>query len=69
MHERKNCFRIAPRRRTVSTPLSWEELETAQPLDFTLTNVAERLAQSGDPWRDALARKQSLERTLAASDL
>jgi DNA primase len=46
-------------------PLSWEELETAQPLDFTITNVAARLAQSGDPWRDALARKQSLERTLA----
>jgi bifunctional non-homologous end joining protein LigD len=49
----------------VSMPLSWEELATAQPLDFTLTNVAARLAQSGDPWRDALARKHSLERTLA----
>jgi DNA primase len=50
-------------------PLSWEELATAQPLDFTLTDVAARQARSGDPWRDALARKQSLERTLAASDL
>ena len=39
--------------------------ETAQPPDFSLTNVAQRLAQTGDPWRDALARKQSLERTLA----
>jgi bifunctional non-homologous end joining protein LigD len=52
----------------VSMPLSWEELETAQPLDFTITHVAERLAQSGDPWRDALARKQSLERTLARTE-
>lgn len=49
----------------VSMPLTWEELETAQPTDFTLGNVAQRLAQTGDPWRDALARKQSLERTLA----
>jgi bifunctional non-homologous end joining protein LigD len=49
----------------VSMPLSWEELQTAQPLDFTLANAARRLAQTGDPWRDALTRKQSLERTLA----
>ncbi|MDP1929594.1 MAG: DNA ligase D [Thiobacillus sp.] len=49
----------------VSMPLTWEALQTAQPLDFTLANVAQRLAQTGDPWRDALSRKQSLERTLA----
>ncbi|MHB0982006.1 MAG: DNA ligase D, partial [Thiobacillus sp.] len=49
----------------VSMPLTWEDLATAQPTDFSLTSVAERLAQTGDPWRDALARKQSLERTLA----
>lgn len=49
----------------VSVPLTWEELETAQPPDFDLTRVVQRLAQAGDPWRDALARKQSLERTLA----
>jgi bifunctional non-homologous end joining protein LigD len=49
----------------VSMPLTWEALQTAQPLDYSLANVAQRLAQSGDPWRDALARKQSLERTLA----
>jgi bifunctional non-homologous end joining protein LigD len=50
----------------VSMPLTWEALETAQPLDFTLANVARRLAQTGDPWRDALTRKHSLERTLRA---
>ncbi|MGE5321141.1 MAG: non-homologous end-joining DNA ligase, partial [Hyphomicrobiaceae bacterium] len=49
----------------VSMPLSWEALQTAHPLDFNLANVAQRLAQSGDPWHDALSRKQSLERTLA----
>lgn len=52
----------------VSMPLTWEQLETAQPTDFSLGNVAQRLAQTGDPWRDALARKQSLERTLARTE-
>jgi bifunctional non-homologous end joining protein LigD len=48
----------------VSMPLTWEELATAHPLDFRLTNAAERLAQTGDRWHDALTRKQSLERAL-----
>jgi bifunctional non-homologous end joining protein LigD len=50
----------------VSMPLTWDALQTAQPLDFTLTSAAQRLAQTGDPWRDALIRKHSLERTLRA---
>ncbi len=48
----------------VSMPLSWDELATAQPLDFSLHNVAARLAQTGDRWRDALAKKQSLEKAV-----
>jgi len=48
----------------VSMPLSWEELAGAHPLDFRITNAAERLAQSGDRWRDALSGKQSLEQAL-----
>jgi len=48
----------------VSMPLAWEELATAHPLDFRLTNAAERLARTGDRWRDALTRKQSLETAL-----
>jgi bifunctional non-homologous end joining protein LigD len=48
----------------VSMPLTWEELERAHPLDFTLMNAAQRLADSGDRWRQALARKQSVERAL-----
>jgi bifunctional non-homologous end joining protein LigD len=48
----------------VSMPLSWEELAGAHPLDFTITNAAARLAQTGDCWRDALSGKQSLERAL-----
>ncbi len=49
----------------VSMPLSWEELASAHPLDFRISNAAERLAQTGDRWHDALTRKQSLEKALA----
>ena len=48
----------------VSMPLTWDELAGAHPLDFRLTNAAQRLAQTGDRWRDALKRKQSLEGVL-----
>jgi bifunctional non-homologous end joining protein LigD len=48
----------------VSMPLTWEELEKAHPLDFRITNAPERLARTGDRWKDALDRKQSLERAL-----
>jgi bifunctional non-homologous end joining protein LigD len=48
----------------VSMPLTWEELASAHPLDFRITNAAQHLTQMGDRWRDALSRKQSLERAL-----
>jgi len=48
----------------VSMPLTWEELAGAHPLDFRITNAAERLLETGDRWRDALSRKQSLESAL-----
>jgi bifunctional non-homologous end joining protein LigD len=51
----------------VSMPLTWEELAGAHPLDFRITNAAERLAGTGDRWRDALTRKQSLEQALEAA--
>jgi bifunctional non-homologous end joining protein LigD len=48
----------------VSMPLTWDELVKAHPLDFRITNAPERLAQTGDRWKDALTKKQSLERAL-----
>jgi bifunctional non-homologous end joining protein LigD len=48
----------------VSMPLSWEELAAAHPLDFRITNAAERLAKTGDRWSGALTGKQSLEEAL-----
>ena len=49
----------------VSMPLTWDELAGAHPLDFTMANAPERLAQTGDRWQDALTRKQDLEKALA----
>ena len=49
----------------VSMPLTWEELASAHPLDFRITNVPQRLAQTRDRWHDALERKQNLEQALA----
>jgi len=48
----------------VSMPLTWEELEGAHPLDFTVTNASQRLAETGDRWQDALTAKHSIERAL-----
>jgi len=45
-------------------PLTWEKLAGAHPLDFRVTNAAQRLAETGDRWRDALKHKQSLEGVL-----
>lgn len=44
----------------VSMPLTWEELEAAEPMDFTMQNVLPRLERTGDRWHDALSAKQSL---------
>jgi len=50
----------------VSMPLTWEQLEAAEPLDFTMTNVLPVLEKSGDRWHDALSEKQSLARAFAS---
>jgi len=44
----------------VSMPLTWEELEAAEPMDFTINNVPDRLEKNGDRWHDVLEAKQSL---------
>jgi len=35
---------------TVSTPVTWEELPSVSPGDFTIRTVPQRLATVGDPW-------------------
>jgi bifunctional non-homologous end joining protein LigD len=44
----------------VSMPLTWEELEAAEPMDFRLRNVIGRLEKTGDRWHDVLSSKHSL---------
>jgi bifunctional non-homologous end joining protein LigD len=46
----------------VSMPLTWEELESAEPLDFAIDNVIPRLERLGDRWHDLPYAKQSLAR-------
>jgi DNA primase len=41
-------------------PLTWEQLEAAEPMDFTLRTVPALLEKSGDRWHDVLKSKQSL---------
>jgi len=50
---------------SVSMPLSWEELDSVYPTDFTILNVPDRLARTGDPWKGILEAKQDLGRLLA----
>lgn len=51
----------------VSMPLTWEELEACEPLDFTLNNVLARLEKAGDRWHDALSAKQSLAQAFGSN--
>ena len=48
----------------VSMPLTWEELEAAEPTDFTLSNAPARLDRTGDRWHDVFSTKQSLAKAL-----
>jgi bifunctional non-homologous end joining protein LigD len=48
----------------VSMPLTWEELEAAEVMDFTLASVPARLEKTGDRWQDALSSKYSLSKAL-----
>lgn len=37
---------------SVSTPITWDELESCDPTAFTVLTVPDRLAMTGDPWAD-----------------
>ena len=40
---------------SVSTPITWDELEQVNPKQFTILTVPERLRTIGDPWADFAA--------------
>ena len=50
----------------VSTPLTWEEVETVVPNDLTIRTVPELVRRRGDPWADIAAAPQSIEPLLGA---
>jgi DNA ligase D len=45
----------------VSTPVSWEELDSVDPDDFTIATVPGRVRAEGDPWEGMGSAPQSLE--------
>lgn len=50
---------------TVSTPLTWDELEAGvDPAAFTVRTVPQRLAEVGDPWADLLAKPGRIDTLL-----
>jgi len=50
----------------VSMPLTWEQLKTAYPTDFTIDTVPALLDERGDAWTDILAHKVDLGSVLGA---
>jgi DNA primase len=53
---------------TVSTPLTWKELERGvDPLTFTYETVPKRLQKSEDPWKDIAKVRQRLEEAIRAA--
>jgi DNA primase len=45
---------------TVSTPLTWEELASADPDDYTMATVPDLVARRDDPWADMDSVDQSI---------
>ena len=54
------CVRARPGAQ-VSTPFSWDEIADTHPDELTINNVAQRVAQHGDPWAQMVSSPQSLE--------
>ncbi len=48
----------------VSTPITWEELESVDPKAFTIGTVPSRLATVGDPWADMHANAGTIDTLL-----
>lgn len=53
---------------TVSMPLAWEDLATADPDDYTLLTAADIIAGRQDPWAGMEQDPQSLDPLLAMAD-
>ena len=52
----------------VSTPLTWDEVESVDPEALTIRTVPDRLRERGDPWASIDEAPQSLEPLLAMAE-
>jgi DNA ligase D len=52
----------------VSTPMTWDEVDTLHPDELTIDTVPALVARRGDPWADMVEDPQSLEPLLAWSE-
>jgi bifunctional non-homologous end joining protein LigD len=48
----------------VAMPIEWDDLERAEPMDYTMANVPQILSHTEDIWADILPRKQDVQRVL-----
>jgi DNA ligase D len=51
----------------VSTPITWDEVDTLHPDELTIATVPALVTRRGDPWADMVDHPQSLEPLLAWS--
>ncbi|MBW8872176.1 MAG: non-homologous end-joining DNA ligase [Leifsonia sp.] len=49
---------------SVSAPITWDELKTVDPRDFTVLTMPERLRTVGDPWEDFAAEPGTIDALL-----
>lgn len=61
------CLRARPGAQ-VSTPLSWDELDSIHPDQLTMEVASQRLRSQGDPWLEMNEQPQSLEPMLAMAE-
>ena len=60
---------FSPRRHaagTVAMPITWDELETVYPTDYTMLTAPGILAERGDPWAAILESKGDLQAAIGA---
>jgi len=49
---------------TISMPVTWKDLSSIYPTDFTILNAFDIVKKSGDPWKEILQRKQDISKIL-----
>jgi len=49
---------------TVSTPISWDELDGLEPHGFTVRSIPQRLREVGDPWADIAEKPARIDTLL-----